>query len=121
MVSEPSDGCRSLLSRSLSGGELPLEYLSGPSAAAAAAAAPCAAVRVSRAVCVMGASGHDWVDGGAPASIASGRAAAAAMARAGAAGAWQTVAAVPAVGDLGSRGPSAADFCVYMHVYGMRA
>ena len=112
VVSEPSDGCRSLLSRSLSGGELPLDYLNGPSAAAADAAAPCAAARVSRAKRVDDVSGHGRVGGGARASIATGRAAAAALARPGAASAWLPVAAVPAVGDLGSCGPSAGDFCV---------
>ena len=112
VVSEPSDGCRPLLSRSLSGGELPLDYLSGPSAAAADAAAPCAAARVSRAKRVDDVSGHGRGGGGARASIATGRAAAAAMARTGGPTAWLPVAAVPAVGDLGSRGPSAADFGV---------
>ena len=112
VLSEPSHDCHALLSRSLSGGELPLDNLNEPSAAAAAAAAPCAAARVSRAVCVKYASGPGRLDGGARASIAAGRAAAAALARPGAAGAWQTVAWVPAVGDSESLGASAADFCV---------
>ena len=112
VVSEPSGSCRSLLSRSLSGGQLPLDYLSGPGAAAAAAAAPCAAVRVSRAVCAVDAMAQGRIFGGARASIAASRAAAAALARSGAAGAWQTVAAVPVVGDSGSLGAGAVDFCV---------
>ena len=112
VVSEPSDDCCALLSRSLSGGELPLDYSNDYTAAAGAARAPCTAVRVSRSKRVNDVSGHGRVGGSARASIATGGAAAAAMARTGGPTAWLPVAAVPAVGDLGSCVPSAADFCV---------
>ena len=102
----------SLLSHSLSGRELPLDYLHGPEAAAAAAVVHGATARVSRASCVDGMSGRRRVDGGARAAIAARWTAAAPVARAVAAVAWQTVAAVPAAGSPGSLGVRAVDFCV---------
>ena len=54
VLSAPSHGPRLLLSRSLSGGELPLDYLHGPVAAEAVAAAPMAAARLARAMCAAG-------------------------------------------------------------------
>ena len=101
----------SLLSHSLSGRELPLDYLHGPAVTAAAAVALCAAVRVSRVSCVDSMPGRRRVDGGARAVMAAPRTAAVPAARAAAAVVWQTVAAVPAAGSPGSLGVRAVDFC----------
>ena len=102
----------SLLSHSLSGRKLPLDYPHGPGAAAGTAAARCAAVRVSRAACLDSMPRRRRVDGDARAAMAARRTAVAPLARAGAAVACQTVPTVPAVGGFGSLGARALDFCV---------
>ena len=99
-------------SRSLSGGELPLDDLYGPAAAQGAAAAPWAAVRLVRAMRADGMSGRGRVEAGARAAEAARRAAAARLARLGAAAVWQTVAAVAAAGLRVARGERPADFLV---------
>ena len=109
-LSAHSDDCWSLLSRSLSGGELLLGYANGPTAAAAAAAPPCASARVSRAMCAMDTHGHGRVDGGAPAAMAATGVAAAALTRVGAPAGWRPVAAVPADGGCRLLRASAVDF-----------
>ena len=116
VLSAPSHGPRLLLSRSLSGGELLLDYLHGPVAAEAVAAAPLAAARLARAMCAAGEAHRGRVGGGSGATIAGETAAAAKAAKAASASAWQMVAAVAAGGDDGTAGMSAGDFYVSIKV-----
>lgn len=112
MLSAHSHDHRSVLSRSLSGGKLPLEYSNISAAAAAAAAARWAAARLARATTVDDVDGRGRIEVATPATVAAVRAAEAPRAGAGAAVACGAAAPVAGGGALGSLRARAVDFYV---------
>lgn len=119
MLSAHSHDHRSVLSRSLSGGKLPLEYSNISAAAAAAAAARWAAARLARATTVDDVDGRGRIEVATPATVAAVRAAEAPRAGAGAAVACGAAAPVAGGGALGSLRARAVDFyvCVWTRLW----